>query len=93
MMLPLRYDPVENNPMLSKAEAKDMVNIPIEDVESYLQSHIDGWDQLVSESGTIIIYDLPSLTYKDILDSTGVEIPSCYCSEQQCGCDRHLRFQ
>ena len=62
--------------MLSKAEAKDMVNIPIEDVESYLQSHIDGWDQLVSESGTIIIYDLPSLTYKDILDSTGVEIPS-----------------
>ena len=68
--------PVENNPMLSKAEAKDMVNIPIEDVESYLQSHIDGWDQLVSESGTIIIYDLPSLTYKDILDSTGVEIPS-----------------
>ena len=30
----------------------------------------------MSESGTIIIYDLPSLTYKDILDSTGVEIPS-----------------
>lgn len=68
--------PVENNPMLSKAEAEDMVNIPIEDVESYLQSHIDGWDQLVSESGEIVIYSLPSLTYNDILDSTGVTIES-----------------
>lgn len=68
--------PVENNPMLSKAEAKDMVNIPIEDVESYLQTHIKGWDQLVSESGEIVIYSLPSLTYNDILDSTGVTIES-----------------
>lgn len=68
--------PVENNPMLSKAEAQNMVNIPIEDVESYLQTHIKGWDQLVSESGEIVIYSLPSLTYNDILDSTGVTIES-----------------
>ena len=68
--------PVENNPMLSKAEAKNMVNIPIEDVESYLQTHIKGWDQLVSESGEIVIYSLPSLTYNDILGSTGVTIES-----------------
>ena len=68
--------PVENNPMLSKAEAQDMVNIPIEDVESYLQTHIKGWDQLVSESGEIVIYSLPSLMYNDILDSTGVTIES-----------------
>lgn len=68
--------PVENNPMLSKAEAKNMVNIPIEDVESYLQNHVEGWHQLVSESGEIVIYSLPSLTYNDILDSTGVTINS-----------------
>lgn len=68
--------PVENNPMLSKAEVQNMVNIPIEDVESYLQTHIKGWDQLVSESGEIVIYSLPSLTYNDILDSTGVTIES-----------------
>ena len=68
--------PVENNPMLSKAEAQNVVNIPIEDVESYLQTHIKGWDQLVSESGEIVIYSLPSLTYNDILDSTGVTIES-----------------
>ena len=66
--------PVENNPMLSKAEAKDMVKVPIPEVESYLQTHIDGWDQLVSESGEISFYELPSLTYNDILDSTGVSV-------------------
>lgn len=39
MMLLLRYDRSRTT-KLSKAEVKDMVNIPIEDVESYLQTHI-----------------------------------------------------
>lgn len=68
--------PVENNPMLSKAEAKSMTNVPIPEVESYLQNHVEGWHQLVSESGEIIFYTLPSLTYDQILDSTGVTIES-----------------
>lgn len=66
--------PIDNNPMLSKAEAKSMTNVPIPEVESYLQNHVEGWHQLVSESGEIIFYTLPSLTYDQILDSTGVTI-------------------
>lgn len=68
--------PIDNNPMLSKAEAKSMTNVPIPEVESYLQNHVEGWHQLVSESGEIIFYTLPSLTYDQILDSTGVTIES-----------------
>ena len=48
--------------------------MPIPDIESYLQDHVEGWYQLVSESGEISFYELPSLTYNDILDSTGVSV-------------------
>lgn len=58
----------------SGVSVKDVKSMPIPDIESYLQNHVEGWDQLVSESGEISFYELPSLTYNDILDSTGVSV-------------------
>lgn len=74
-MLLLQYDRSRITDAI-EGRSSEHGEYPIEDVESYLQTHIKGWDQLVSESGEIVIYSLPSLTYNDILDSTGVTIES-----------------
>lgn len=44
--------------------------------EAYLADHLEGWDEFVRDSGTLTVRGLPSLTYGDLLDATGTEIPT-----------------
>ena len=49
---------------------------PISDAETYLHDHVQDWDQLVKESAQLSIYELPAVTYGDVIDATGATVES-----------------
>lgn len=42
----------------------------VDDTEAYLREHIDDWDKVVKDSAQLTIYDLPGVTYGDVMDAT-----------------------
>lgn len=46
------------------------------DTEIYLREHVKDWDALVKESAQLNIYELPDVTYGDVIDATGATIES-----------------
>lgn len=46
----------------------------ITQTEAYLQEHFEGWDDLVQDAVPLTAYDIPTITYGDVMAATGTEV-------------------